>query len=57
MKVLFQDATVEGPVRKNDLKKAVEKSKTAMCNKEVWREIAMKTGQREIVSLINSRRV
>ena len=56
MKVLFQDATVEGPVRKSDLNTAVEKLKTAIYNKEARRKTAMKADQREVPSSINSRR-
>ena len=56
MKVLFQDASVEGPVRMSDLSTAVEKLKTAMGNKEAWRKTAMKNDQRQVPSSINSKR-
>ena len=42
MKVLIQDGSEEGLVRKCDLKRTIERFKTDMCDREAWSKDSMK---------------
>ena len=48
MKILLQDGTEEGPVRKCDLKSTTVWLKTDMCARDTWRMTALKVDQREV---------
>ena len=56
MKVLIQDGSEEGLVRKCDLKRTIERLKTDMCDREAWSKTALKVDQYEVPSLKRSRR-
>ena len=56
VKVLIQDGSEEGLVRKCDLKRTIEWFKTDMCDRVAWRKTALKVDQCEVPSSKISRR-